>query len=714
MTQYRRFLCFAVTAGFWGIPSFAQSREAEGAKVYSAAFDFLFGQYKGEAPRTIVLMDSTSWDAASVAYNGVLRQPHSSTVDPETIKDFEALNRQPILLTKAAFSYRLPIVLLTLKEFFRLDTLGRRILKQDPWSDRPDSGILMDAFAAQFPHAWGITVVSQVGFNNARTQAMVLVANNCGNCFHSETLVFRKRGRKWAFQERIPFVSLDGPGPGETRYLGANPQFLPRMRRVQDSTRKAIADSIARRKLPRRIRGTVTNRQTGRPIPFAQVLLFGPGASGGGPDSPPRPTLRVVANRRGRYTISNPPIGVAMLVFLCPGPVYFDHASFGAPGLYVFPGTDTTFDFVAQNLSACWAPTKVHQLASGWLESAEARNATVPDDEERKVFAAVISHLQASMPNERIVGMYTRTMLRCRFGKRCGSVQLSRLVHDGLLDASTASNFKTRSATASVLNPGFAQSHGLHVVTDQEFHYYSGEATWPLGWPAQDAERDSIQFWISFRKAQGNGAAILSLTRAGFDSARREALVEVRTDTGYVGRNARLPMMMLLRRTADGWTIADDNVGSGVTSGAWEGETCVATAPSGTVKWNDVLKLRGEFLITVVSTAGNLYTRNYRVHIGRNVPRPVPSGALDLRPGPFTFEARDEKGNYNEAGTLDLSINAEGTGIPRNSSVMMLDGYHHALTIRRMGEDGFFGSFSAGVFVDDDVGHFCARRISSQ
>jgi len=88
MTRYMRFLCFVVAAGFAATPSFAQSRDAEAARVYSAAFDFLFGQYKSESPRTIVLFDSTSWDAANVAYKGVIQQSHSSAVDPETIRDF--------------------------------------------------------------------------------------------------------------------------------------------------------------------------------------------------------------------------------------------------------------------------------------------------------------------------------------------------------------------------------------------------------------------------------------------------------------------------------------------------------------------------------------------------------------------------------------------------------------------------------------------------
>src|SRR5665647_1387929 len=217
MTRNKRLLGFVVATALWAPGISAQSREAESKKVYSAAFDFLFHQYKGESPGTIVLMDSTSWDAGNVAYKGELLQPHQSQIDRETIKDFEEFNRVPSFLPSTAVSYRAPIVFLSLPEWYRLDTAGRKILLKQPYSS-PEPGGLMDALAAKFPHAWGISAVSRVGFNEARTQALVLIAHNCGSCYHSETLAFRKSTGKWIFQERIPFRSQDGIGPGAVSY----------------------------------------------------------------------------------------------------------------------------------------------------------------------------------------------------------------------------------------------------------------------------------------------------------------------------------------------------------------------------------------------------------------------------------------------------------------------------------------------------------------
>jgi hypothetical protein len=400
-----------------------------------------------------------------------------------------------------------------------------------------------------------------------------------------------------------------------------------------------------------------------------------------------------------------------MLVILCPGKVYFDRPSLGAPGLYVWPGSDTTFNFAAQDLSACWYPTKLHQLASGWFESAESRNASVPDDDEAAVFATVIDHLKAKSPDKRIVAMFTRTMLACRYSKRCGTAQLARLVHEHTIDSTTFNEFRLRSATQSILKPDFARSIGLHVITDQEFHYLSGEAASPIGWPARDESTDSTQFWTSFKKLNGNDASIISLTRAGFNAARTEAIVEARVVSGYSQFERATWPMMRLRKSGSTWQIEDEDVGKGVTTGEWAGGKCEPVSPTADVKWLDALKLNGEFRIVVVSTAGNLYTAKYRVHIGRNEPRMHPMREGPRNMGPFTFEAHDENGKYDEAGTLDLRFFAEGTEIPRNTDMIMLDGYHHYLTIRRITESGFAGSFTAGVFVDDGAGHFCAERI---
>ncbi len=323
--------------------------------------------------------------------------------------------------------------------------------------------------------------------------------------------------------------------------------------------------------------------------------------------------------------------------------------------------------------------------------------------------SAAIAQIAQSRPGTRLVAMYTRTMTYCRFNKLCRASQLARLALEGSIEQSTVDDFLMSASNPAALRPQFAQALGLHTVTDAEFQYLSEQADPPGRW-TRGPQTDSTRFWSVFHRVHGRRAGIVSVTRPGFDSGRTQALVEVRVDTSTIGRNGPPSRMMLLKKNHGNWTVESENVGSGISSGNWDGSKCVAVAPpSHTATWYEALRLNGDYEISVVSTAGNLYAKTYRVHIGYNARRPTPQGSARFIVGPFSFQALDDRGNYSEAATLDLSIEAEGTDIPRNSAVYMLDGYHHRLTILAITGSGFFGNFAAGVFADDEAGHFCAR-----
>jgi hypothetical protein len=695
----------------------AQSRDAESFAVFTAVLDSLY-RSNGDRPPMVIVYDSLSWRQAGVAYRGKLLRPYRETIDPATIADFEHVTSHSIAFPRE-FRYKGKLHVLSSIEYEQIHTRGNSLASAIPSRELREMPYWI-GFIDTYPRAWGVTVLSRVGFNADTTQALIYVRHQCGGgCFSSETIFLKKKKRRWTIAERIGDEGRESLGTGSMRYLGDGAHYLADRRRQQDSTRRAIADSIRLERAPRRIHGTVTNRKTDRPIPFAQVLMFGPHPRPeASATSPPRPDVRVVADKNGRYTISNPAIGVAMLVFLCPGPIYFDHASFGAPGLYVLPGTDTTFDFAANDLSACWSPTKIHLLEPGWFESAEARNATVPNDEERNVFSAAIQHVQASNPNERIVAMFTRTMLPCRFFKLCGRVQIPRLVHERIIDSSTVKDFRIRSANSAILKPSFAQSLGLRVITDAEFHYYSGEAAEPLGWPARDPETDSSQFWTAFRRLYGDSAAIVSVTEVGFNVERTEALVEVRIDKAFKRWGGRSSRMMFLRKRNDTWSIENDNVAAGITSGASEGKACVPVSPPpATISKSEIEKLAGRFELTLIGTGENERTTSALVRIGHNMParwlQPPPSGPASPATFPQSFELIDRNGNVAASRTMGMSI----IGIPRNvvrdPRIMQFDGFYQNLTILNITDSGFYGSFVAGVFGDSSFGYFCARRTTT-
>src|SRR5687768_6606294 len=84
---------------------------------------------------------------------------------------------------------------------------------------------------------------------------------------------FNGRNGTWVFESRFPEAVQDWVGQGELRYPGRDARALTEYRKRQDSTRRAIADSLAKDRATRRIRGSVTTKKTGRPIPFAQIFV---------------------------------------------------------------------------------------------------------------------------------------------------------------------------------------------------------------------------------------------------------------------------------------------------------------------------------------------------------------------------------------------------------------------------------------------------------
>jgi len=699
----------------------AQGPEAESKKVYSAAFDFLFRQYKGESPGTIVLMDSTSWDAGAVAYKGELLQPHQSQIDRETIKDFEELNRVPSFLPSTAVSYRLPIVFLTLAEWYRLDTAGRKILLKRPYSG-PEPGSLMDAFAAKFPHAWGISAVSRVGFNKARTQALVLIAHNCGRCYHSETLAFRKSAGKWIFQERIPFRSSDGIGPGETRYLGADAQYLPRLRRSQDSTRKAVADSIALDKAPRRIRGTVTNRQTGRPLARAQIFVRAR-------DLTPAP--RTVTDSRGRYEFRNLPIGGTMLELQCPGSDYQPGGTLDAPSFYMFPALDTAINLVAPDLRPCWLPRRVHRIESGELETTPLGVASA-DNDDASVFASVVANLYPIDSQGRQQALVTqKTYQRCKRLAECPSIKFAALIREGTLDSSTVRDFGNRSKEIRALTRSESQRAGITLLTDGERQYLHGEGYWVN---YGHTEADSPEgVWMAITTIYPGTKAIVSFTAPGFDRSRREALVEVMIETPAGGEENET---ILLRKTDEQWALEKRHVESAIVSGKMIGGRCDAVTPDSIPSVSDLSMISGEYRFSFISDTGDGKVIDWRARFSPDtteLPRidlnkltpEQRQRFIDQRDHRFPwFEVLDaktgERRKFAEAGTYMESADRH---FRSKSGLMQFDGSGYFIDIRTVGKDALFGTWQAfsfgvrfgvdGFVIPEPAGHFCASRVSA-
>lgn len=725
-------ISFAVATALWASPASAQSREADAANVYSAAFDFLFSQYKRESPGTIVLMDSTSPDAGSVAYKGKLDQPHHSAIDRETIEDFEQLNRRPSLLSKSAFSYRLPIILLSLPEYFRLDSAGRRMLRdRRPYIVTPEPGNFMDALAAKFPDIWGLTGVSRIGFNKARTQALVLVTHSCGYCWHSETLVFRKLAGAWVLQERIPLQSSDGIGPGETRYLGVNSQFLPRLRKTQDSTRKAVADSIARDKMPRRIRGTATNRVTGKPFLGAQVILISHKSVYDPKDAVPDIKQRRVVDSKGRFEFRDTHIGLNTVILGCPGTGFSQGMGLDMQGFYLFPATDTVVNLTAPDIRPCWLPRRIHRIESGELESVPGGVAAAESD-DANVFAAVVAALYPADSVNRQTALVTqRTYERCKRLAECPSIKFNALLRERVVDSSTVREFRTRSRVVRAITLPESQRAGITLLADGERQYLNSEGPWINYGQAESGEPGG--FWKAITTNYPGTVAIVSFAAPGFGRERNEALVEVMIETPNGGEENET---MLLRNTAGTWAVAKRHVESAIVSGKFVGGRCEAVTPDSIPTVAELSTISGDYRFSLISDTGDGEVFSWRARFSADT-TPLPNidlnkltpkqreGFIQQRDHRFPwFEVLDpktgERHKYADAGNY---VESAGRSFRSKSGMMQFDGSGYVIDIQAVETGSLFGAWQAfsfgvrfgadGFAIPDPAGHFCAARVSS-
>lgn len=113
-------------------------------------------------------------------------------MDEATIADFEARTIVSTPWAPGTFSYEIPVVVVTTQDRMKCDSAGRKLQAGVPERDLR-AEYYWYGLIEKYPGAWGVTRLSDVGFNNQFTQALVYITRFCGgNCQHSETLVLQK------------------------------------------------------------------------------------------------------------------------------------------------------------------------------------------------------------------------------------------------------------------------------------------------------------------------------------------------------------------------------------------------------------------------------------------------------------------------------------------------------------------------------------------
>jgi hypothetical protein len=697
----------------------------EAAAVYRAVLEKLYIS-SAESPPLVVIWDSATYSIPTCSERICPRiPPHVSVVNDETISDFEKATRLTAPL-RADFGFVLPVKLLSEGDGDDLEALGRpgsdSLRKVNSYSE---SGPFWLGFRKRYPGAWGYAVLTRVGFDTRRRQALVQVKHQCSSsCDHTEDMFLEKVGGQWVVAERMliglrgrdwvdivqRFNSPDGDGRdsvvfGSLRYLGPDAQYLKRVRLWNDSIRMVIRDSIARDLLPRRIRGTIRSRITGMPIPFAQVTAH---------VRPNDTKIRAVADSAGRYKFLDLPIGGTMLEVQCPGANSEPGKTLDAPGLYVRPAMDTVIDSTVPNIAPCWERIRLHPLSSGWVESKEAMNASTPGKDERDVYVEAIRAVRKLTRSPAIGSVFSHTTPRCRNSERCGSVHLARLERDGSVDPILGRDFIAKTENKVALKPDFARSLGLHVTTGAEVAYYADQAV-RRSERYPDPRMDSALLFSALGKLNVKWKGVLSLSGIGFDAALTHALVELRVDTavGSWGPST----MVLLKKTAGRWGVVINDVGKDATTGEWNGNQCVPVTALRSPTARDIAGLVGTYRVTFMQTVGRMGGDTVLIRLSYAFPdrsvygKPIPPETRALSKPPHVFEIIDQStGKVDDRGSLNFWIRGPGVEIGRKSGLMQFDGYSNSLKIRRVTASGFSGSWSAGVFADSEFGYFCARR----
>ncbi|HEX6627668.1 MAG TPA: hypothetical protein VF105_06930, partial [Gemmatimonadaceae bacterium] len=179
----------------------------EALPVYRAVLDLLY--LDGDRRPSVIIMWDTAERRSSPGPCPIARCPgpqwtHKSRIDTTTVLALARLSpKRPRIRD---FGYPIPLVLISPNDVRRMMADGNELL-----ADRPRQGNegMMAGFwaelARKYPGAWGVTILSKVGFNRRKTEALINVHQWCGDgCRSLENIFLRKTAGRWRVLERIP------------------------------------------------------------------------------------------------------------------------------------------------------------------------------------------------------------------------------------------------------------------------------------------------------------------------------------------------------------------------------------------------------------------------------------------------------------------------------------------------------------------------------
>ncbi|HEV8482831.1 MAG TPA: hypothetical protein VGV87_04665 [Blastocatellia bacterium] len=113
------------------------------------------------------------------------------TIDRSTVEDYEARNVRPSLLSKTSF--KLPV------KFNLISDLDLKAIFHGTWGE-----LEWIAYYRRFSDSSGFIMLSRIGFNTERTQALLYLGSRCGpGCGDIHFLLLEKTNGTWTTKKEL-------------------------------------------------------------------------------------------------------------------------------------------------------------------------------------------------------------------------------------------------------------------------------------------------------------------------------------------------------------------------------------------------------------------------------------------------------------------------------------------------------------------------------
>jgi hypothetical protein len=227
--------------------------------VYRAVLDLIYLDGSKRPPVIIMLDTAEGRVGGPCAFARCIGDAwkHKSRMDTATVLAFARFSRKRPGIRP--FGYPIPIVFISQDDVRRMDADGREIIASHPMP--PDLPKRSWGFWAElqrkYPGAWGVTIMSKVGFNERHTEALVQAHQWCSDdCRVHETLFLRQIKGRWRVVERIPeqvdvgsspfgrYLGPLGTTPKESEIVGVDRPGVPSEATARAEVYRIVLDSL--------------------------------------------------------------------------------------------------------------------------------------------------------------------------------------------------------------------------------------------------------------------------------------------------------------------------------------------------------------------------------------------------------------------------------------------------------------------------------------